>query len=99
MVLKKVLALRRNALEEAIIAAGGDIGAGSDDVNPDTGRVDTVSGVVPGSATSRAQKVAAAPDIYPNFKAALKDLSPKYKFTTMAAAKKAFKPLAAAFKK
>jgi hypothetical protein len=64
---------RKNALEEAIIGAGGDIGAGSDDVNPDTGRVDTVSPVVPGSATTRAQKVAAAPDKYPNFKAALKD--------------------------
>ena len=85
---------RKNALEEAIIGAGGDIGAGPDDVNPDTGRVDA-----PPVATTRAQKVADAPNKYGSFKEALKDMSPNYKFTTMAAAKKAFKPLAAAFKK
>ena len=101
---------RKNALEEAIIGAGGSTSATAADVNPDTGRVDTgpaaagpsstgQPAAVPGSATTRAQKVAAAPDIYPNFKAALKVMSPNYKFTTMAAAKKAFKPLAAAFKK
>ena len=101
---------RKNALEEAIIGAGGSTSATAADVNPDTGRVDTAPAAagpsstgqpaaVPGSATTRAQKVAAAPDIYPNFKAALKVMSPNYKFTTMAAAKKAFKPLAAAFKK
>ena len=96
-------------LENAIIAAGGSTSATAADVNPGTGRVDTGPAAagpsstgqpaVAGSATTRAQKVAAAPDIYPNFKAALKAMSPKYKFTTMAAAKKAFKPLAAAFKK
>ena len=68
-------------------------------MNPDTGRVDTVANVVPGSAAYRAQRVADAPNKYGSFKEALKDMSPKYKFTTMAAAKKAFKPLAAAFKK
>jgi len=100
---------RRNALEEAIINAGGSTSATAADVNPDTGRVETgpaASGpsstgqpVAPGSASARAQQVAAAPDKYPNFKAALADMNPNYKFTTMAAAKKAFKPLAAAFGK
>jgi hypothetical protein len=100
---------RRNALEEAIIGAGGSTSATAADVNPDTGRVDTGPAAAgsgndgkapaPGSATSRAAQVAAAPDVYPNFKAALADLNPKYKFTTMAAAKKDFKNLAAAFKK
>ena len=85
---------RKNALEEAIIGAGGDIGAGSDDVMTDVGRVDA-----PPVATTRAQKVADAPNKYGSFKEALKVMSPNYKFTTMAAAKKAFKPLAAAFKK
>ena len=83
----------KNALEEAIIAAGGSVdgtiaGSGSN-----------AQPVVSGSATSRAQQVAAAPDKYPNFKAALADMNPNYKFTTMAAAKKDFKNLAAAFKK
>ena len=55
--------------------------------------------VVAGSATSRAEQVAAAPDNYPNFKAALADLNPNYKFTTMAAAKKDFGKLAKAFGK
>ena len=82
---------RKNALEEAIIAAGGSLdgttaGSGGDGKAP-----------VPGSASSRAQQVAAAPDNYPNFKAALADLNPKYKFTTLAAAKKAFPALAKAF--
>ena len=100
---------RRNALEEAIINAGGSTSATAADVNPATGRVETgpaASGpsstgqpVAPGSASARAQQVAAAPDKYPNFKAALADMNPNYKFTTMAAAKKAFKPLAAAFGK
>lgn len=84
---------RRNVLEEAIIAAGGSLdgsmaGSGSDGKSP-----------AAGSATSRAQQVSAAPDKYPNFKAALADMNPNYKFTTLAAAKKAFKPLAAAFGK
>jgi len=98
---------RRNALEEAIINAGGSTSATAADVNPDTGRVETgpaASGpsstgqpVAPGSASARAQQVAAAPDKYPNFKAALADLNPNYKFTTMAAAKKKFPSLANAF--
>ena len=50
-----------------------------------------------GGATSRAQQIAAAPDNYPNFKTALADLNPNYKFTTMAAAKKKFPALAKAF--
>ena len=84
---------RKNALEEAIINAGGSVdgtiaGSGSN-----------AQPVVSGSATSRAQQVAAAPDKYPTFKAALADMNPNYKFTTMAAAKKDFKNLAAAFKK
>lgn len=84
---------RRSALEEAIIGAGGAVdgsmaGGANDGKAPSTG-----------SATSRAQQVAAAPDKYPNFKAALADMNPNYKFTTLAAAKKAFKPLAAAFGK
>jgi hypothetical protein len=98
---------RRNALEEAIIGAGGSTSATAADVNPATGRVETGPAAagsgnnasVPsvGSATSRAQQVAAAPDNYPNFKAALADLNPNYKFTTMAAAKKKFPALAKAF--
>ena len=84
---------RKTQLEDSIIGAGGAIdgsiaGSGADGKAP-----------VQGSATTRAQKVADAPNKYPNFKAALKEMSPNYKFTTMAAAKKAFKPLAAAFKK
>ena len=55
--------------------------------------------VKPGSATSRSEQVKAAPDNYPNLKTALADLNPKYKFTTAAAAKKAFPALANAFKK
>lgn len=82
---------RRNALEEAIINAGGAVdgtiaGSGAN-----------AQPVAVGSATSRAQQVAAAPDNYPNFKAALADLNPNYKFTTMAAAKKKFPALANAF--
>lgn len=98
---------RKNALEEAIIAAGGSTSATAADVNPDTGRVDTGPAAagsgndgkkpVEGSASARAQQVAAAPDNYPNFKAALADLNPNYKFTTMAAAKKKFPSLAKAF--
>jgi len=98
---------RRNALEEAIINAGGSTSATAADVNPATGRVETgpaaagsgnnASVPAAGSATSRAQQVAAAPDNYPNFKAALADLNPNYKFTTMAAAKKKFPALANAF--
>lgn len=82
---------RKNALEEAIIGAGGAVDG-------------TIAGpganaqpVAAGSATSRAQQVAAAPDNYPNFKAALADLNPNYKFTTMAAAKKKFPALAGKF--
>jgi hypothetical protein len=82
---------RKNALEEAIIGAGGAVDG-------------TIAGpgvnaqpVAAGSATSRAQQVAAAPDNYPNFKAALADLNPNYKFTTLAAAKKKFPALAKEF--
>jgi len=98
---------RKNALEEAIIAAGGSTSATAADVNPDTGRVDTGPAAagsgdngqkpVEGSASARAQQIAAAPDNYPNFKTALADLNPNYKFTTMAAAKKKFPALAKAF--
>lgn len=98
---------RKNALEEAIINAGGSTSATAADVNPDTGRVDSGPAAagsgndgkkpVEGSASARAQQVAAAPDNYPNFKAALADLNPNYKFTTMAAAKKKFPALANAF--
>ena len=82
---------RKNALEEAIIAAGGSL-----DGSMAGGGVDGKT-AAPGSATSRADQVAAAPDNYPNFKAALADLNPNYKFTTMAAAKKKFPALAKAF--
>ena len=82
---------RKNALEEAIIAAGGSL-----DGSMAGGGVDGKT-VAPGSATSRAEQVAAAPDNYPNFKAALADLNPNYKFTTMAAAKKKFPALAGKF--
>lgn len=98
---------RKNALEEAIINAGGSTSATAADVNPDTGRVDSGPAAagsgndgkkpVEGSASARAQQIAAAPDNYPNFKAALADLNPNYKFTTMAAAKKKFPSLANAF--
>jgi len=98
---------RRNALEEAIINAGGSTSATAADVNPATGRVDSGPAAagsgndgkkpVEGSASARAQQVAAAPDNYPNFKAALAAMNPKYKFTTMAAAKKKFPSLAGMF--
>jgi hypothetical protein len=84
---------RKTNLEEAIINAGGQIDGSI------AGPSSTGTQVKPGSATSRAEQVKAAPDNYPNFKAALADLNPNYKFTTMAAAKKDFKNLAAAFKK
>ena len=82
---------RKNALEEAIIAAGGSL-----DGSMAGGGVDGKT-VAPGSATARSQSVAAAADNYPNFKAALADLNPNYKFTTMAAAKKKFPALAGKF--
>jgi hypothetical protein len=82
---------RKNALEEAIIGAGGAI-----DGSTAGGGVDGKT-VAPGSATARSQSVAAAADNYPNFKAALADMNPNYKFTTMAAAKKKFPALANAF--
>jgi len=98
---------RRNALEEAIINAGGSTSATAADVNPATGRVDSGPAAagsgndgkkpVEGSASARAQQVAAAPDNYPNFKAALAAMNPNYKFTTMAAAKKKFPALAGKF--
>jgi hypothetical protein len=82
---------RRNALEEAIINAGGAVDGSI------AGPGVNAQPVAAGSATSRAQQVAAAPDNYPNFKAALADLNPNYKFTTMAAAKKKFPALASKF--
>jgi hypothetical protein len=82
---------RRSALEEAIIGAGGAVDGSI------AGAGDNAQPVAAGSATSRAQQVAAAPDNYPNFKTALADLNPNYKFTTMAAAKKKFPSLAKAF--
>jgi hypothetical protein len=79
---------RKTNLEETIINAGGDIDG-------------SIAGdqVKPGSATSRANLVKAAPDNYSNLKTALADLNPDYKFTTAAAAKKKFPALAKAFKK
>jgi len=82
---------RRNALEEAIIAAGGSL-----DGSIAGGGVDGKT-VAPGSATARADEVSSAADNYPNFKAALAAMNPKYKFTTMAAAKKKFPSLAGQF--
>ena len=82
---------RRSALEEAIIGAGGAVDGTI------AGAGDNAQPVAAGSATSRAQQIAAAPDNYPNFKTALADLNPNYKFTTMAAAKKKFPALAKAF--
>ena len=82
---------RRNALEEAIIAAGGSL-----DGSMAGGGVDG-NAVAPGSATARSKDVASAADNYPNFKAALAAMNPNYKFTTMAAAKKKFPALANAF--
>jgi hypothetical protein len=82
---------RKNALEEAIIGAGGAVDGTL------AGAGENAQPVAPASATSRAQQVAAAPDNYPNFKTALADLNPNYKFTTMAAAKKKFPALAKAF--
>lgn len=93
---------RKNTLEEAILAAGGSTTGTAADVDPVTGRIDSLDDKSPdvaGSATSRAKLAAAAPDKYPNFKAALADMNPKYKFTTMAAAKDKFKSLAKAFGK
>lgn len=84
---------RKTNLEEAIINAGGQIDGSI------AGPSSTGTQVKPGSATSRAEQVKAAPDNYPNLKTALADLNPKYKFTTAAAAKKAFPALADAFKK
>jgi hypothetical protein len=85
------VATRKNALEEAIINAGGAVdgsiaGSGGDGKAP-----------APGSATSRAEQIKAAPDNYPNLKAALADLNPNYKFTTKAAAAKKFPSLAKQF--
>ncbi len=104
---EKDVGTAKTELENAIIAAGGSTSGIAADVDPATGRLDTGPAAagpsstgqpaVPGSATSRAQAVAAAPDNYPNFKAALADLNPNYKFTTMAAAKKKFPALANAF--
>jgi len=82
---------RKTELENAIIAAGGSI-----DGSMAGGGVDGKT-VAPGSATARSQDVSSAADNYPNFKAALADLNPNYKFTTMAAAKKKFPALANAF--
>ena len=74
----------KNDLENAIITAGGNVSEGKTESK---------------TPATRSDKVAEAPSKYPNFKAALADMNPKYKFTTMAAAKKDFKNLAAAFKK
>ena len=82
---------RKNALEEAIIAAGGSL-----DGSTAGGGVDGKT-VAPGSATARSQDVASAADNYPNFKTALAAMNPNYKFTTMAAAKKKFPALAGKF--
>ena len=82
---------RKNALEEAIIAAGGSL-----DGSMAGGGVDG-NAVAPGSATARSKDVASAADNYPNFKAALAAMNPNYKFTTMAAAKKKFPSLAGMF--
>ena len=81
----------RTELEKLILGLGGSLdgtfaGPGVD------GKT-----VAPGSATARADDVDSAADNYPNFKAALAAMNPKYKFTTMAAAKKKFPSLAGMF--
>jgi hypothetical protein len=88
---EKDVGTAKTDLENAIITAGGAVDGST------AGAGVNAQPVVTGSATSRAEQIAAAPDNYPNFKAALADLNPNYKFTTMAAAKKKFPSLANAF--
>lgn len=88
---EKDVGVAKTDLENAIITAGGAVDGST------AGAGVNAQPVVAGSATSRAEQIAAAPDNYPNFKAALADLNPNYKFTTMAAAKKKFPALAGKF--